>query len=711
MSDLGLHRLGSALDAARQAMDFVGAMAGYLDRDLRAKAESDLFWMEANLQKDANEFLDEMRASGDYTNFGERTREFLNGWNERIDAESKNPYTARKAREMLAQRGSALQDRVRDEVFARQKDDVLSQNAMAMQMNADNLGGQDLAAANGEIRASQVANGIQTLGAARAEAVAEGGEIYAKEYMDAFSPVLEEAVATGNVDLLFQAIDGANPQIQIFAPTGHTDADGNMIQQDVSSAIDRGRVKGKVKELARDKYNAGVVAMQKGNANTLSELYNQLWQGDVTGPQRLQYCKAALRRMEREMGGHRLSEPDRAEYTDRFRRIIAAEEEALNAVVNGGASPKDLESFQTYMKRQNAPDMFMQDVANGRISAYDARRALQSQAAKDWAGRPWKEREGEGRTNAEAQEWFDANYRNYGESLLDTQFMHKFIAERFPALQSQADLAVKDMRENPDRYTPAALSTFDLGLVDIVAAADGDVPEEVLQERLRSLTNSLLLSGGEDAYRDKGGVFGIGRGKRFGTDEVGLARMAQSLLEEDHVFTDAANREVWTSPEAKRNAEENRDDLAHTLAEWLGVDYNDIVQEWSYTRDDMDTRPVFRVHGETYTVELTGVDKKGRATGFRFVDRDGNEVESTAIPMTEKERAIADRKDARAASREHYNSPEQRDDRMLKRIVNPPSEVRGLGVTQAQWDNATPAQRRGWLEEAGVDAQRFIEGR
>lgn len=714
--DYGLIQL--AAETASQMISFSGGVASVLDKEVKAKAEADAYQMKVEAQQRVTAFKDELRQSGDYTNYNERVKQFVSQLDGDFQSRSRNALTQRMARGITNNVALDMDAYVRDEVFQQMRDDVISQNQMTLNAQKDLYSGQQRIDEGMPIIDSMRNNGLISASQQRTMAASLATEAAVDEYQNVVYAAMPEAVENGDFGIIQKALDEHKPKYSVKIDSAHTDENGVPLKEDMSYFIDYDKVRGEVTKIAQERHKAEIVAMQKQNANDLSEYDNAMWQSGVTLAEQMQMARQGLRMVERDYAGHKLSEEDRLKYTDRWRRIIEMGEEAMNKAAGGGSSPEKLDSFQTFLKASLMPDTLMRDVQGGKVSLQQAKEVLDAETFREFIGKDWKETKG--MSEREKLEWYEKNVGNYGRNhFLTTDVVQDLVSDRFPSLQQLNDTLVKELKESPDKFTPEAQTTLNAVLLDTVASAGAGADEEEMQKRLRNTMNAVLFSGAENAYRTKDKrllAFKVGGGKEFGTDAKGLARGAQALLEEDEIFTDIDNNERWTSKQAKESAETIRANFAHILAGKLGINVNEIVQEWSYSKDDVGTAPVFRTKDNTYALELPGKDKDGEATGVRIVDKRGAVVWDSAkdeIPQTEEQAAIENRKNARAASDERYNTQAAYDERKLKRIPSTymPSEVRELGVDSRQWDNATAAQRRAWLEEAGIDVVRFLEGR
>ncbi len=703
MADLQLDRSLSFVDAAQSGIRALGQLAGMADRDLRQKADADLYYIRAQFESDFNTQMKSLGERNDWQNLPAEFEKFMSDQSTKLKDQSRNGYMTRQIDRMITGYALSGMQRIEGMVSGLKREDILLTDERGRNLVRENNTGQARIDKTSESFDREYAQGLISREVYEESLLKEAGDTYADYLYTAGIDAVKNAITEGKgFDAVASALeaDGTAFSVRMLhssSANGETLESGKAQYTDISNAVDRDGIRQGVLAKLEDRYDGMVADLQAQNANFCSEYNRQIFDNRSIEEQ-ISMCEEGIAMLGTEgFSGYRMSEDDRNKYVRMWTAYMDELKKARGKGVTGrsGSGGGSLSSFLTNAAVKTMPGNLLREVLNGTFTDfYSAKEAYTDRLYEIFMSGEWKETAG--MTPEEKERWFAENMSSHPElQLLDNDVLREVLENepRYESIKNAYNAAMKDIVKNGENYTPEAARILSSFIIDLVASTGGNVTDETLKE-LENKINAVTLAGVKGSFRRKT-LLGY---KDFGTDEKGIAQAAQSLSQNDLVFTDTRGNVVWTSQEAREQAEKNARNMAEVVGNVLGVDPADVGIDFRRTETDITNEPVFTVDGDKYEIRAVE-DGDGKAEHF-VITKNGEEFYDSAgqgMPMSAKEKAREQSEEAKEASEATKNARYRAMAEEAEKTETVPPEVEEMGITQEEWTRADRAQRLAWM--------------
>lgn len=379
---------GSFFDALIAMGGFAQTVSGDVNRYVQQKAQSDLMYFKADMQGKVNGFLRDLENRGDYENWQGEADSFVQGLYDDMEKNSKNNLTARLTNEMITNYLPTLHNEIAGRILLRQTEEMDGNDAAAVKMNLDNLGGQKALDANLEIYSAELARG-KSGAYVKAATIQGANNAYVKAYSELGNSMLDDYFNAGktadqltadwerqaeNVQFDVKMLNSAYANQDLFKKAMET---GEGFD-DLNAEVDRAGIMSTVAKDLKAKYKARIEERQKENLNTLSQAYGQMIA--LSPEQRIDYARSVINTINTQMGGNNLAAKDREAQINLFRAFLDPDKQGTDShgtVKAVGSSMKNL--------AEGNQEMFLDMWSKGYVSAYAARDAFNDAMLKEYS--------------------------------------------------------------------------------------------------------------------------------------------------------------------------------------------------------------------------------------------------------------------------------------------------------------------------------------
>lgn len=685
MGDLA--RMGSAV------LGSMSAVSGTYSRWGEEQAKFDASNIQIRLEREANDFLNELQKSNRYDTWSDDMTAFFEERKSAMENPDspyycRNNQTARYVNTMLEQAYNSYQNKV-------------------TQMAAVKIRDRNIAAYN------ESCNTIDTLAIGQANIdqkndLAKGLLIGGNIDTGTYQKLLEENYYVGtmlnytanfNDDVINSSIKAGmdfnetwNAYTKNIEKTKKYGIDGLELPSDDKN------IKDKAKEYCEQKYNAKLLSVQNQNydyhENLLTKgtsLVTQLLEGQSVNINDIYGIVNNGQAVLQKMGGLQLAKGQQKSLAKEYEALITTLNSIEKAKKSGSGSSK-LDSYEAFLK--NIPDGFIAAVDRGEISdLYTAKQAMQNYITKDWNDNIYKE--SAGLTPEEKREYFETHYESFAANkILNTEVLQKKLKNdpRYSSINTKLELFEKDFKKNPDKYDPSSLSILGELAIDIVASTGKETDMEVQLKNFNTTANALTLSTLKNSFNPQGkGFFGM-----FGeSDESFINRTTKELEENDVVFTDTRGVEQWPA-QAKEKIDAISNRQMEIMSGQLGKELS--FYEYKKVKNDIEPIPLFKdSNGNVYHYET---DKdSGRAV---IKDQNGNTVQAISkedFKAQDKAAKKESRDNMKAANAEYNKAVEARSDKELEVAANTNTMPKGITDLKPEvWASMTASERKANIE-------------
>lgn len=377
--------LTQALDVIGQGYQFIGDRVGFADQVMREKAKSDLFYAEAEFNKNTQDFLRDLSQKGDYENFGKYLDDYLTKSNAELQKKASNHYTGQLFNQMITSQRNALQNTVQNQILAMSINDITTQNQGTIQLNRNNLSGQNGINANSKIYNYEYARGMRDSKYTQAALLNEGYENIKKEVQTDAEALMQKLYKNGgNWSDVEKFIDDtlSNNEYQVMMldsryasqeGLAYAEEHPEECYRNIGNEVDKKSISKELKNTLKARWKADIDEMQETNFGLITEMLVEFDQLSPT--QQLDYAAYALKKLETDFSGNRLNPSQRAQATNFF-----------TAALSGKSTKKASEDLikQLDLKVKNNMKFFINRYTKGDLDAYGARDAFEEQCFEDF---------------------------------------------------------------------------------------------------------------------------------------------------------------------------------------------------------------------------------------------------------------------------------------------------------------------------------------
>lgn len=504
-----------------------------------------------------------------------------------------------------------------------------------------------------------------------------------------FNDTVDEAIKRGDsdekvIDMVFKNM----PELMA------TDTAGLPKMRDTK------QLKDTLKQSMRQDYKARLSDIQQGNANTLSQIVQEMRQQN-TAEGKVTVARRGQNTMNR-MQGLQLSENDRLQYSSIFEIGLNGNVKGSGSGSGTGSSKPD-ETFANFCKAQpgEAIQMVMD---NPDLCPYDAAQIVSNTMVKEWFTGNYKEnydKDYEGRL-----EDYKNMYEHSTSAQTVTDAMIDKLVEKYPTaanyLKNNCSKLITDMQKNPKEYGEASAGELADFMRDWVLSAPAKATDDDFVNDLKTHVNNCYIERCKQIeLKDNGKLRDTFNAKK----PADIAKAAQLASEKDFVFTDAQGNERWAK--GKKEALEAPGGVVNVLQNavvgTLGIpesDYKDLG--FYYQRDesghDMTNKPIITYKDKAYEV-IANEDGKG----FKVRDiNSGVEMEGKAggklQQVMRKEQKTEAAQEVKTASAGVANVKKEREQAVNKAITEStsiPKAMKAVGtIEKEEWENVKTVENR-----------------
>ena len=641
-------------DVFNAGADFASTVATIQDRQLKEKAETDLLYMQAQVDSAASAFMQDLAQRNDYSNWQKDLDSFISQQGNKIQKESANAYTAKRAQEMMLRYRGELEQKVQLEALAKHKENILVTNQHTLDLIRKNFSGQERINKAGVVHDRQYANGSIDETRYHAESVNGANTAQFEYYVSLGSDLFEEALNSGKgISLIEAAIDNDAKQFELKVLTPDSAnveslENGTAKYTDISSSINTQENKRQAKKTVNNAYNSYVNDIQRSNENQLSMQYTKLMDPTISDTERFTLASQGYTMLEK-MKGEQLDPNVRDEYAKKFSLV-----KENNGLLSG--SKKSVESFVREMSKTDINgliDMYClaaqrgsQSSFGGAESLYTARSALQSVLSDS------------GVNPGEISSALHVLTDKYCNTILNQPHL-KGLKNRLEAFE-------KDVYKNRDKWPKDAVAHATGWMLDQLAQSN---QSEIDSDDLEKEFDNMIATTYSKNIDKMLVVKNIENEKEVGKVAAGLESI-------DLVYTDVFGNPRWADNTKDVINSETGVAIQFGKIVSRATGKTDLRQDWKQTDNgtDITNIPVFKdSDGNSYTVEpvYKNNNKEKGVTGYRVVDQNGNEYKTDKESLKkedDKKRKELDKK--KKEYRENFvkQSEEKRNKKRIERL-------------------------------------------
>jgi len=522
---------------------------------------------------------------------------------------------------------------------------------------------------------------------------------YETMYLNSFNASLDNALAAGkSFEQFFTDIENSMPEMKA------TDTNG------LEKAYDKTGLKAAIKKTCQQNYNAKLADIQQNNANTLSQIVQEMRQsGSAEG--KLSVARRGQRAMNN-MLGLKLSEQDRLQYSAIFELTIDGALKGSKGGSGSGSGPKksDFDKFEDLVKAEG--DTAIQILIDyPELTGYEAAKLVSDNAVNEWFTSDYQENFD--KDADEREKTFETVYKGVTSQESVTDALVKRMVAKYPEVQALVGAdgkftkLIEDMKKNPDNYGKASASDLSRFMLDTILESNSTTTGEEIMEKFNKWINNCYVESVDYMEFKKKDDIKSGLKKTYNASKAkDIAEAANFVHGADYVYT-YNGEEIWAP--GKKEALEAEGGIVHVLknavAGTLGADAGDINFYYKKTKDDMTSVPIFTYGGSAYEVNATADGK-----GFTLTDVNTGEVIDGVIPDKKgarKEALKTAKANEKAASENTATLDKERDEKTEQAIQSTnwiPKAVLGSKKIDTEhyeeWTKGTTEKRREYLNQA-----------
>lgn len=645
-------------DVFNAGADFASTVATIQDRQLKEKAETDLLYMQAQVDSAASAFMQDLAQRNDYSNWQKDLDSFISQQGNKLQKESANAYTAKRAQEMMLRYRGELEQKVQLEALAKHKESVATTDERTLQLIRNSTSGQDRLNKTGQVDDKEFATGVidenNYVAKRMNEATLTANDMYYKKYTTEIDNAIENGESLESVIARFEK-DDIQLEIKVLdSASANPDVLGTdkAVYKDISGSLDKKGIKDKLKPALQQYGKLKLAEIQNGNAKKLADIY-ALCQTS-TGNDRAINIKSGKNLLKTFVGTNKLSEDDTVKYSNLFDAL----EDDLNKTGGKMIGSSGTKAFKAAIGAD--PKGFIEAWRRGSLSTEGGFSSLYA-AKEAYKSTVTDELKKAGKTPEEIEK-FLANDNGYN-TLIREGAEIIFNSPEYGVLK--ADLVAFQKSILKGDYPPEAHGYLVDWVFDRIAQSDmsktsfADVYKDY--EKMKSVVTSKKL--------DKMFVL-------KNTKDKSIGEMAANLAENDIVYTDINGNVRWMPGTEEMFTGEKGigAQFGNIVAQATGRDDLQISLQQTDNGLDVTNTPVFKdSDGNSYTVEpvYKNNNKEKGVTGYRVVDQNGNEYKTDKESLKkedDKKRKELDKK--KKEYRENFikNEEEKRNKKRIERL-------------------------------------------
>lgn len=463
---------------------------------------------------------------------------------------------------------------------------------------------------------------------------------------------------------------------------------------------DTTQLKDTLTKTMKQEYRAKLSDIQQGNANTLSQIVQEMRQQN-TAEGKLIVAMRGQNTMNK-MQGLQLNENDRLQYSAIFELALGGDNLKGSGSGSGNKAPTD--TFESLIKA--SPDTALQlwlDGKNGNV--YDVTQTVSNALTEQWFTKSFKENYD--KDTAEREETFAMQYQGRVSSDTLTDAVTKKVLEKFPTAKNYMDNNFKnlitDMQKNPKEYGSATAGELANFMLDTLYSADSNYTDEDFMTAFKQHVNDCYVERVKYVELDKKGSLE----KKFNASKEGdIAKAARLASEKDYVYTFNGN-EVW-APGKKEALEAEGgivDVLKTAVAGTLDIPAEDrgkVGFQYVQTTDDMTSQPIITYKNQAYEV-IPNDDNKG----FKLREVHTGEIIDGKLAGNKKTERDEAKAEAKTASQNAHSTTVAVEEKRINDTNTKITESKELpkamagagGVKAVEWETGDQTSRQVYLQD------------
>lgn len=538
--------LTQVLDVIGQGYQFIGDRVGFADQVMREKAKSDLFYAEAEFNKNTQDFLRDLSQKGDYENFGKYLDDYLTKSNAELQKKASNHYTGQLFNQMITSQRNALQNTVQNQILAMSINDITTQNQGTMELNRNNLKGQAGINANNGVINSEYANGMRDAKYTHAALLNDGKLNIQKDMYTNASTAMEQIFKKngGSFSEVEKLVDdmAINSDYQIMMLDSRyasekgleaAEKEPDKAYINIGDEIDKKEIAKDVKKLLKNQWDTKLNEMQEKNMGLITEMFNKMY--TLPESQRLEFANYALNYIDTNMSGNNLSPSQRAQAVNFFK--------SYKETGTGSAAEKRTQKqYEDFI--EVSQEFYIDRYLDGTLDPYQAEKAFRTKCFGEYKKVYGKESEFDMESDFPVINGFlDALYKKAPDQIKgivkdSVKFIEKFAKDNKLNNSEELQGAIIDFTwdmlseiklsdpkaiEKAAKYLQTELNSLDGKKLDIVrknmVTGNSDLQVGVLRNSDETLAEYLYEIEKHEGFRYKN-RYGIEKTSVFGSDET-----------------------------------------------------------------------------------------------------------------------------------------------------------------------------------------------
>lgn len=312
--------LAATLDTINKGIRYTAGQMDYADKLMREKAQSDLFYQEAQFTKDTQDFLRGLQQRNDYDNFQTDLDDYLTKKGNALQKSAHNAYTARLYDQMLVSQRNQLQNTVENMKVKMQYNEMLVKNESAAEMNRSSMQGQAAIDVNSKIYNSELANGAATFEQAHAKMLKDATENATKDVYNNASNLMESIFQKGgnfsDVKKYIEDYTANNDYSFKMLDNTHANPEGFKLAQETGEGwitfngeVDKKAISDGVAKKLQAQWDAKVKEVQSKNFGKCTEWFGKMFELEPTA--QIDFANQCIKNINTYMTGNNLASDDR----------------------------------------------------------------------------------------------------------------------------------------------------------------------------------------------------------------------------------------------------------------------------------------------------------------------------------------------------------------------------------------------------------------
>lgn len=321
-------KTANLLGLANQAIKGTASVLNFGDQLMREKAQSDLFYAQAEMQKAQQDFLQELSLDNKYEDYGIKAENFMEAQKKKLAKRAHNAYQADLYDKLLTSSRDQLYSQVQARMVNKQIEEIGLQNNAAMAMNRQNLKGQNAIDTNQNIIFSEYAGGFRDQTYTKAAVLDNATNCITDDvYLEAagrINDVINKGESLKDLDnFIDNYLKQNNYTVKMLSSQyaneeglkkALTEGEGLL---DISNEVDKKKIAAQVKKQVQQKYNLELETRQNKNMGTVSQMFNHML--TLTPAEQTVFANNALLEIESKMSGNNLDPSQRIRAVELFK--------------------------------------------------------------------------------------------------------------------------------------------------------------------------------------------------------------------------------------------------------------------------------------------------------------------------------------------------------------------------------------------------------